>query len=262
MSNGLRDGALCRVPWMARTGTGGRRRTATSPNVEAAPPKRTRGGHQPTGTSANRRAKAAAGATPKGERTRAEIVRAGRVVFERMGYIDARVSDIAREAGVAHGSFYTYFPSKREVFQEVLMEMGARVREAVAHGPEDVAGDTLKNLERANRRYLEVHHEHARLMVLYEQVATIDPVIERFRVDARRRHVDRVTKTIRRLQDRGLADPEVDPAPTAAALVAMLSSYAYWSTVKGMKADVPKTARTVTAIWSRAIGLRRETPAP
>jgi AcrR family transcriptional regulator len=243
----------------AAPGTGERRRTTKTAAAAPAPlPKRTRGGHQPTGTSANRRAKTANGATAKGERTRAAIVSAGRVVFERMGYSDARVSDIVAEAGIAHGSFYTYFPSKREVFQEVLMEMGSKIREAVAHAPEDVDGHTVKNLERANRRYLEAHHAHARLMVLYEQVSTFDPVISKFRVDARRRHVDRVSRTIRRLQERGLADPKVEPAQTAAALVAMLSSYASWSTVKGMRADVTTAARTVTEIWTRAIGLRAE----
>ena len=178
------------------------------------------------------------------------------MVFERVGYIDARVTDIVHEAGMAHGSFYTYFPSKLEVFQEVLRQMGQSMREAVAHAAEDVPGDTLMNLERANHRYLVHHRAHAKLMALMEQVATIDPQIAAFRLDARQRHVERVAKTISRLQERGLAEQDVDPRTTAGALVAMLSSYAYWSTVKPMEVDVDTTARVVTAIWSCAIGLR------
>ena len=46
----------------------------------------------------------------RGERTRAALVAATRRVVERDGYLDARVADIAREADVATGSLYTWFP--------------------------------------------------------------------------------------------------------------------------------------------------------
>ncbi|MGH2927257.1 MAG: TetR family transcriptional regulator, partial [Solirubrobacteraceae bacterium] len=52
----------------------------------------------------------------RGVRTRAALIDAARRVFERDGYLEARVADIAAAAGVAHGSFYTYFDSKDDVF--------------------------------------------------------------------------------------------------------------------------------------------------
>ncbi len=219
-------------------------------------PKATRGGHRPTGTSAGRRAKSAARTNGKGERTRRGIVIAARDVFERVGYLDARVSDIVAEAGVAHGSFYTYFPSKTEVFQEVFLEVGQLITAAVGHGPDDVPGDTLANLDRANRRYLQVYRENAKILALAEQVATIDPVIHEVRLQGRARHVARVTETIRRLQEHGWADTAVDAHTTAGALVAMLSSFAYWCSVTPGKYDEEASAQTVTAIWARAIGLK------
>lgn len=176
-------------------------------------------------------------------------------MFERQGYIDARVSDIVKEANMAHGSFYTYFPSKLEAFQAVLQEMGAAIRAAVTHDPGDVPGDTVGNLERANLRYLDAYRSHAKLMALMEQVATVDPVIAEFRLDARTRHVNRITATIERLQQQGLADTTLEPATTAAALVAMLSAYAYWSTVDPMTSDLETAAKTVTMIWSRTLAL-------
>lgn len=41
-------------------------------------------------------------------------------VFARKGYHDARVSDIAREAGVAHGLVYHYFDGKEQLLQDVF----------------------------------------------------------------------------------------------------------------------------------------------
>ncbi|MBN9622078.1 MAG: helix-turn-helix transcriptional regulator [Actinobacteria bacterium] len=64
--------------------------------------------------------------SPRGLRTRTALVEAARTVFERDGYLEARITDITKEAGVAAGSFYTYFDSKEEIFE-------AEVR--VAHNP-------------------------------------------------------------------------------------------------------------------------------
>ena len=66
------------------------------------------------------------------------------------------------------------------------------------------------------------------MWALVEQVATIDPEIHRIRLLGRRQHVERVAKTIRRWQERGLADRGIDPHTTAGALVSMLSNFAYW----------------------------------
>lgn len=230
---------------------------SASDQAAADAPKATRGGHLPTGTSAGRRAKSATRTNGKGERTRRGILTAAREVFERLGYLEARVSDIAAEAGVAHGSFYTYFPSKREAFQAIFLEVGQQITAAVTHGPEDVPGDTLANLDRANRRYLRVYRENAQILILADQVASIDPVIHEVRLQGRSRHVARVTETIRRLQKHGKADSAVDAHTTAGALVAMLASFAYWSSVTPGEYDEEASAQAVTAIWARAIGLRK-----
>jgi AcrR family transcriptional regulator len=54
-------------------------------------------------------------------------------VFARNGYHEARVGDIAEEAGVAHGLLYHYFASKEEVletiFRDTWSDLLAAVRE-------------------------------------------------------------------------------------------------------------------------------------
>jgi AcrR family transcriptional regulator len=52
----------------------------------------------------------------------AEILSAARKVFARKGYTGATVEDIAEAAGLAKGTVYLYFPSKREVYLEALKE--------------------------------------------------------------------------------------------------------------------------------------------
>ena len=62
--------------------------------------------------------------------------------------------------------------------------------------------------------------------------------------------------TSRRLQRRGLADPDLDPRTAAAALVSMLSNFAYHWLAMGDAFDEELAKRTLTRLWAGAIGLR------
>jgi AcrR family transcriptional regulator len=234
---------------------------------------RTRGGWAPAGTAAARRVAHGERTTAKGLRTREELVAAARRVFERDGYSGARVADIASEAGVAHGSFYTYFSSKQDAFLAVMKDVGAQFREAIAGPPGDVRGQggrgeggrgeggreeaVYQALDASNRRFLDAYRANSTIWALAEQVATIDPEIHEIRLRGRRQHVERVAATIRRWQDRGIADPGIDPQTTAGALVSMLSNFAYWWLAGGDSYDPEAAAATLTDIWARAVGLRR-----
>ena len=60
---------------------------------------------------------------------RAQLLKAARKVFRAKGYDGASVSEIVREAGVAQGTFYLYFPSKRDAavsLRDGLMETMAK----------------------------------------------------------------------------------------------------------------------------------------
>jgi AcrR family transcriptional regulator len=209
-----------------------------------------------TGTAAARRAQYGEGSTDRGRRTRAVLLEAARAVFERDGYVDARVADIARTAGVAHGTFYTYFDSRREVFRAVMADVRDQIAEAISVPPGGRGHTVMERLDLANRRFLDVYRRNSRLMLLFEQVATIDPEIGEYRQCSRLAHVERIAGGIRRLQRRGLADPDLDARTAAAALVSMLSNFAYHWLAMGEPFDEELAKRTLTRLWAGAIGLR------
>ena len=65
-----------------------------------------------------------------------QIIDAAIRVFARTGYYNSRVSDIAREAGIASGTIYLYFPTKDEslvtLFREKMAQWVALVRREIA----------------------------------------------------------------------------------------------------------------------------------
>jgi AcrR family transcriptional regulator len=200
--------------------------------------------------------------TARGEKTRRQIIDAARRVFERDGYLDIGVADIAREALVAHGSFYTYFESKLEVFRVVCTEVANAVAREVHHRPEEEAGlDPVDALCHANLRYFRVYEANARIYALMEQLAHIDPALDDTASDRRGRNVERISALIRRWQSRGLADPAVEPTATAAVLLAAVSNTAYWAFAAPPHAQTstPEEAlNAVNNVWIRTVDLRRK----
>ena len=69
--------------------------------------------------------------TPRGERTRRRLLEAAERVFAELGYHDASIVKITEAAGVGQGTFYLYFTSKKAVFDEVVLDLNARVRHAM-----------------------------------------------------------------------------------------------------------------------------------
>lgn len=69
-----------------------------------------------------------------------QIIEAAVRVFARRGYYNSRVSDIAREAGIAAGTIYLYFKTKDDIlvtlFRDKMAEFVDALRKAIANEPD------------------------------------------------------------------------------------------------------------------------------
>ncbi len=186
-------------------------------------------------------------------RNRAALVAAARRIFERDGYVRARITDVAEEAGVAHGSFYSHFDGKEEAFAAVMAE----VEEEMLHPGPALTGadsDPVAVIKAANLAYLEAYQRNARLMALLEQVATVDENFRELRLRRTEAFLARNARAVRRLQAAGLADPDLDADLASLALSSMISRSAYVAFVLGRApADVGLLAATLTRMWVSAL---------
>jgi AcrR family transcriptional regulator len=194
--------------------------------------------------------------TARGARTRAALVKAARALFERRGYLDTNVGDIAKRARVAHGTFYTYFSSKEEIFAEVadaLQQDLVHIADAEPHLPADAP--LSARIERSNRGYLRGFEQNARMMGVLEQVATFNPRLAAIRRASRRYYVQRNTASIRRWQEQGLVDRRIDPGYAASALGSMIDRSAYVWLVLGEPYDLEHATVQLTRLYCNALGL-------
>lgn len=217
-------------------------------------------------STAERPPAAAAPLTARGARTRAALVKAARTLFERQGYLDTSVADIARRARVAHGTFYTYFSSKEAIFGEVTDVLQQQLIDVAVAEPDLAPGaPPSARIERSNRAYLRGYQQHARMLGVLEQVATFDTRLAAIRRANRRYWVHRNTTSIRRWQERGLVDQRIDPAYAASALGSMVDRSAYVWLVLGEPFELEEATVQLTRLYCNALGLvyhRDEEPAP
>jgi len=198
--------------------------------------------------------------TARGLATQEALVRAARIIFERDGFLDARIVDITAEAETASGSFYTYFNSKEEIFQSVVQQLA----DEGLHPPsleylDGAERDFEKLIEKHHRAYLEMYQRHAKMMAVIEEVTSISDKFLHWRTQQAQPYVESNVATVRKLQRAGLVDKKLDPLLSARALSAMVSRSAFITFVleEEDKRAVGGLAKTLTRLWVNALGLRK-----
>jgi AcrR family transcriptional regulator len=197
----------------------------------------------------------------KGARTRARLVEAAKEVFEEHGFLEARISDIAQHAGLAHGSFYHYFASKEEVFREVAESVEERLSAPMAGVILDDTSQAApqERIREGLRLFLESYRREAKIMGVIEQMARYDNEVNALRQQRHQRTSQQVAASIRDLQRHGLADPDLDPTITAAALGAMISRFPEMWLVQGaVTSGFDRAVDQLARLFVNALGLASE----
>lgn len=137
--------------------------------------------------------------TERGRRTLRALLDAAAAEFGEKGFHDGSISGITRRAGVALGSFYTYFDSKDAVFRALVRDMSDQVRDRVAPAiraaPDQIAA------ERAGLQgFLEFVRDHKEIYRIIDEAEFVDP--ESFRLHYATT-AERIERRLRAATERG-----------------------------------------------------------
>ena len=126
--------------------------------------------------------------TERGRRTLRKLLDAAAIEFGEKGFHEASVSSITRAAGVALGSFYTYFDSKDAIFRALVRDMSEAVKEAAREGIAGVEG-ALETERSALAAFLRFAGEHKEIYRIIDEAEFVDP-------DSYRAHYETVADRI------------------------------------------------------------------
>lgn len=98
---------------------------------------------------------------------RQQILAAATKVFAEQGFHQARIADIATAAGVGKGTIYEYFPSKKELFQQLLVHIFTNYLDYLQRACQEEQNLVafLRRLVAESLGYFRMHQEIARILL-------------------------------------------------------------------------------------------------
>ena len=94
----------------------------------------------------------------KAEMYRRLILQAAEGIFASAGFEDAKIQDIAQEAGISLGTLYTVFPGKTEIYEAIQEQRGPEILESIfraLQGYEGVYDASMRGIEAYVRSLVE-----------------------------------------------------------------------------------------------------------
>ncbi len=139
--------------------------------------------------------------TSRGRKTRQRILDAAEAEFGEKGFHEGSIAGITQRAGVALGTFYTYFESKEEIFQALVAYMSRRIREWIG---KRVAGaaDRLTAERQGIEAYVEFARQHKGIYRIVSEAEFVAP-------DAYREHYEGFARAYRRNLERAARKGEL-----------------------------------------------------
>src|SRR5258708_5538241 len=114
----------------------------------------------------------------RGRRTLRKILDAAREEFGEHGFSASSIVGITQRAGVALGTFYTYFESKEALFRALVRDMSAQVRDNVGPAFSD-ATHGLDGERRALEAFLRFVRDHRDIYRIIDESEFVDPKVYR-----------------------------------------------------------------------------------
>ncbi len=155
--------------------------------------------------------------TKRGEATRRRILEAAEQVFAEHGYHEASIVKITERAGVALGTFYLYFDSKRPVFDALVVDLNSRVRQSMTEAMVGARG-RVEAERRGFEGFFRFTAQHPALYRVVREAEFVSP-------EAMRLHYERIVEGysagLAAAQRAGDVDPALDPEIAAWALMGM-----------------------------------------
>ncbi len=189
----------------------------------------------------------------KPEKYRSILTAAVRV-FARKGFYHARVSEIAREAGVADGTIYLYFQNKDDIlislFEEEMQIVIENVRAEI-----DQVDDPLEKIRRFARAHLSLVEKNKDMAeIIQVELRQSTKFMKEYRNDKFYEYLDLISGIVREGQSLGLIRHDVDPGVVKRAFFGALDEMSrFWVLSSKRKYNIKTAAEQISEFFIRGI---------
>jgi AcrR family transcriptional regulator len=174
-----------------------------------------------------------------------------RTIFLRKGYHGTTIDEIVDHAGVSRASFYTYYPSKRDLLLALAQSTAAAIAVALDTMQAIVDESSEDPVKAIVETYLALVEDHGAFIVVWGQATFEDEELAvactKTRLITGRRFAHILEQLV------GTAPDSDDPGQEGLALLVMMESYwSYWH-VNGFPFDEEQVVHTFAGIIQAVI---------
>ena len=183
--------------------------------------------------------------TARGRRTQRAVLDAATAEFGEKGFHDSSIVSITARAGVALGTFYTYYESKEALFRALVSDMSGRVRDLVAPAVAQTTS-VLDGEGVALATFLAFAREHKEIYRIIDEAEFVAPEAWRLHYEGA---AARIVERLRAGETRGEVTGPIDEAH-GWAIMGM-------NVFLGLRYGIQKTKRPLEEIAAIGNGLIR-----
>jgi len=181
------------------------------------------------------------------------ILRAAIKVFARSGFFNAKVADVAREAGVADGTVYLYFKNKDDILVSIFNDY---MQDALAAGRKNLSAlkDPVEKLRRIVHAHLEGLGRDRNLAVVFQvELRSSTKFMEQFSATKVTEYLELIREVIEEGQRSGVFRPGVNTKVVAKVLFGALDEMATNWVLSRKRYSLVSTAEPVLDVFLNGI---------
>jgi TetR/AcrR family transcriptional regulator, fatty acid metabolism regulator protein len=181
-------------------------------------------------------------------------------VFADKGFFQSKVSEIAREAGVADGTVYLYFKSKDDllisIFEVKMREAVARFREAALE-----EADARSRLQCLIRMHLAEFQSNPHLAAVFQvELRQSQRFMREYAKSELKEYLDLIGEVVQRGQEEGMFREDIPTGLVKRLIFGTIDEVVSTWVMSGMKQDLESLVSPLLDLFMRGIGREIEVP--
>jgi len=187
-----------------------------------------------------------------------KIINAATRIFARKGFFQAKISDIAREAGVADGTIYLYFDNKDDILISLFEEQMKAVLDNMI-GKLSGETDPVRKLQQFALTHLSLIEENKSVAeIIQVELRQSSRFMKEYKNEQFARYLDLIADIIREGQQKGVFAHDVIPGIAKRAFFGALDEMSrFWVLSSRKEYDIRTAAQQISSYFLRGISIPR-----
>jgi TetR/AcrR family fatty acid metabolism transcriptional regulator len=183
-----------------------------------------------------------------------KIIDAATKVFAKKGFYNAKVSEIAQEAGIADGTIYIYFKHKDDIlislFEEKMKEVLDNMKKQIS-----LETDPLKKIEKFALVHLKLIQDNKDIAeIIQVELRQSSKFMKNYHNTKFFEYLDLIGRIIQEGQEKGLVREDILPGIAKRAFFGALDEMSrFWVLSKKPKYDIQTASRQISGFFINGI---------